>query len=838
MSSATNVRLRREIVLSGMAAVVIPFCITGVVLYVMLSKSLLDIYRERATQMAKGVCTLIDGTLRQQLQMVKVFAGDPAAQEAVATGDYSVARAELRAHFASMGGPSMAFFIADRAGTIRADSTFDDQLGISIADRPYFRQGRAGRTSIYGPIHARAPAGSGRESQAIVLVTAPISTPGGFGGIVAAAIEIKHLVDTVGSTRIGKTGYAFVTDATGLIIVHPRPEYILDVNLNSEPGMQEIARRMTRRETGAEGYIFRGTRKIAGFAPMETAGWSAAFTQDYAEIVAPVNRVLFFVFASGIIFVAVAFTITLVLSRRVSTPVERMIALLQKITAHSGDLIVSIGLDRRITYANPAAEKAAGGGTLVGTEPIVTNPHGPPAEDIWKTLQGGKTWTGLVQPAARTADPPTFTVMILPVLGATGQVESYLEIGKDVTKELTLESRLRQAQKMEALGAMAGGIAHDFNNILSGIYGYSELCIAAAETREQVEEYVGEILRAAERARDLIRQILTFSRQTALEVKAVVPRYITNEAVKLMRASVRSAIEIQTSLESDSIVMAEPAQIHQIIANLCSNAVAAIGDRPGRIEVGLQDVEVDGETARLHPGLKPGPHVRMRVSDTGTGIDPAIIDRIFDPFFTTKPQGQGTGLGLSVVHGIVRQLDGAISVYSEPGRGTSFTVFLPIAANAAAEVSAPTAIPAPGTERVLLVDDEPAIIRTICAGLTGLGYSSVCYTDSNEALEAFAAHPSDFDIVVTDHLMPRMTGLQMAAGMREHRPTVPVIITSGFPSAELGREAERLGFQGLLAKPLNLYQIAAAIRQALDRQAGEGAEPAERTGKAKGPSAG
>jgi signal transduction histidine kinase/CheY-like chemotaxis protein len=817
MRVGKNLRFRTEMLLSGMAAVAIPFFITGGIVYFMLSQSLLDIYSDRSAQMAKDISTLIDRSLAHELQVVQAIAGDPDIQEAAANGDYSVARTELRAQFKSMNGPNMAFLVADRDGTIRADSTFEDQVGTNIADRMYFKRARNGQASFFGPVFARAPPGSGRERQPIVVVCAPIMLPDGFAGVVATAIEVRYFVDIMASTRIGRTGFAFLTDSSGIVIVHPRSQYILSLNMYSEPGMQEIARRIMRRETGAEGYTLRGTRNIAGFAPVESTGWTALFTQEHAEIVAPVNRILLFLLGSGAVFVAIVLVIMALLSRRVSRPVERMIDLLQQLTANSQDIIVSIGLDRRITYANPAAEKhlRGGSGTLVGTEPCLTNLHGAPSDEIWKGLEEGKTWTGVIQPAALDADPPVFTVMILPVRGGTGRVESYLEIGKDVTKEFALEARLRQSHKMEALGTMAGGIAHDFNNILTGIYGYTELCLAVDGTPAEAEEYIREIMQAADRARDLTRQILTFSRQTTLEVKAIYPKHIVREAVKLMQASLRPGIQLASTLGSDAVIMAEPTQVHQIIVNLCTNAIAAIGSREGRIEVDLADIDIDEEYARMHPGLRPGPHVRLQVSDTGSGIDPAIKDRIFDPFFTTKPQGEGTGLGLSVVHGIVRRLNGTISVYSEVGSGTAFTVLVPVSLVKHADVNQAGSIPARGTERVLLVDDEQSIVRTTCAGLSSLGYAVKCYTDSAEALQAFSEHPEEYDIVVTDNVMPRMTGLELARCIRERRPDLPIIISSGFFASELEKEAARLGIQGLLTKPLGHHELAAAIRKAL-----------------------
>ena len=259
-----------------------------------------------------------------------------------------------------------------------------------------------------------------------------------------------------------------------------------------------------------------------------------------------------------------------------------------------------------------------------------------------------------------------------------GTVANYITVQRDVTLELKLEQQYRQAQKMEAIGALAGGIAHDFNNILAAILGYTQIAIDTVQDRPATRKHLQAILKATDRAISLVRQILTFSRKTDQEQKPVMPKIVIKEAVKLLRASLPSTIEIRQNIRSDSVVIADPTQIHQVVMNLCTNAGYAMQEHGGSLEVSLVDVDLDAESAEQYPGLSPGRHIKLLVADTGSGISPEIIERIFDPFFTTKPHGEGTGLGLSVVHGIIESCGGAISVHSEPGRGTTFEIYLPV----------------------------------------------------------------------------------------------------------------------------------------------------------------
>ena len=408
-------------------------------------------------------------------------------------------------------------------------------------------------------------------------------------------------------------------------------------------------------------------------------------------------------------------------------------------------------------------------------------------------------------------------VTITPVRNAAGQVGSYLGVGRDVTRELIMEAQVRQAQKMEAIGTLAGGIAHDFNNILSAIFGFTEVALQAVRDHTDAQPYLSEVLEASDRARDLVSQILAFSRQSGEGTKLLQPRHIIREALKLLRASLPSTIAIRESITSDAMVLGDPSQVHQVIMNLCTNAGYAMKDTGGVLEVGLREVELDEEFVSRHPEARAGRHLVLTVADTGPGIPPQIRERIFDPFFTTKPQGEGTGLGLSVVHGIVSSMGGVVTVESEPGKGSVFSVYVPIAQGEEPPALAgqPVEIHR-GTEHLLVVDDEEALMRVEKAMLEGLGYSVRGSTNSRSALEAFRAAPDSFDAVIADYTMPNMTGYQLARKLREIRADIPIILCSGYLDPNMEKAVRGAGISAFVRKPISRRELALTLRQVLD----------------------
>ncbi|MGB2688098.1 MAG: PAS domain S-box protein, partial [Desulfobacterales bacterium] len=339
---------------------------------------------------------------------------------------------------------------------------------------------------------------------------------------------------------------------------------------------------------------------------------------------------------------------------------------------------------------------------------------------------------------------------------------------RDISHQKKLEAQLQQAQKMEAIGTLAGGIAHDFNNILSSVIGYTELALDNEKRGTFQHKNLQQILYSGNRAKDLVKQILTFSRQVDQKQKPIQVKPIVKEVLKMLRATIPSTVEIEQIVQSNALVMGDPTQIHQILMNLCANAAHAMEDNGGLLTVRLLDAELDSDFISNHPDLKPGPYINLTVTDTGHGISPDVVKKIFDPFFTTKEKG--TGMGLSVVHGIVRSHGGDIYVYSEPGKGSTFKVCLPvIESRFKPEERAESPIPK-GTERILFIDDEPAIMKLGKQTLESLGYDVVARNSSIEALELFKKKKDRFDLVITDMTMPNMTGEKLAEKLMQIRP--------------------------------------------------------------------
>jgi PAS domain S-box-containing protein len=394
----------------------------------------------------------------------------------------------------------------------------------------------------------------------------------------------------------------------------------------------------------------------------------------------------------------------------------------------------------------------------------------------------------------------------------------YMAIVQDITIRKKLEEQFRQAQKMEAMGTLAGGIAHDFNNILSSINGYTELARLKMVGNPEVRDYLGAVLKAGQRAAALVRQILAFSRRETLERAPIQLRPIVTECVDLLRATIPATVEISTSLAADApIVLADATQIHQILMNLGTNAWQAMKSGSGAIRFRLERLMVDAALAATQPRLRPGNYARISVTDTGSGMDQATLRRIFEPFFTTKPQGEGTGLGLSVVHGIMESHDGAISVYSQPGEGTVFHLYFPAHVGQEAGSADLTVGPVPrgNGERILLVDDEELLVNMGREALKGLGYLAESTTRPADALAQIRADPSRFALMVTDQTMPGMTGLALAEEVRLIRPELPIMLMTGYSGSLMPERIESAGIRQLLLKPATLHALGTAVHDVL-----------------------
>ncbi len=404
-----------------------------------------------------------------------------------------------------------------------------------------------------------------------------------------------------------------------------------------------------------------------------------------------------------------------------------------------------------------------------------------------------------------------------PLKGEDGRIEGVVAISRDITERKQLEEQLQQSQKMEALGTLAGGIAHDFNNTLAAIFGYAQLSQRHVEPESKLDQNLQQIFLAANRAKDLVKQILSFSHKSTVEKEPLEIHLVVKEAVKFLQASIPKTVLLRECIAAETgTILANPTQIHRVMMNLCTNASQAMQNQGGVIDVRLAPVLVDPTSAASHPDLRPGPYVLLEVKDDGPGMDAPTIKRIFEPFFTSKKLGEGTGMGLSVVHGIVQSCGGAILVESRPNQGATFSVYLPRKLGVTRISPVKPVVLQRGTEHILLVDDESTLVQLGEQLFGSLGYRVTGSTDSREALELFRRTPTEFDLVILDLTMPKLSGENLAREILALRPDIPVIFYTGYPGAMDEERARSIGVKALLIKPLSRAKFATELRRVLD----------------------
>lgn len=419
-----------------------------------------------------------------------------------------------------------------------------------------------------------------------------------------------------------------------------------------------------------------------------------------------------------------------------------------------------------------------------------------------------------------------FAHRVYPVFNDQQDVVQLALFARDVTEErrheaqlAQLENQLRQAQKMEAVGTLAGGIAHDFNNILSAVIGYTDLALTEVQKGTLLHRNLSEVLFAGNRAKELVGQILSISRPDTQEMRPVPLNSLVKEAMKMLRSTIPSSIRLRERVCREQLtVVADPTQLHQIIVNLATNAKQAIPEQSGEVEVWLDRILFDEQLGAAHPELIPGPYARLSVRDTGTGIPKEQQEKIFEPYFTTKERGEGTGLGLYVVHGIVTAHQGKIVVSSQPDQGSLFQVYLPLAeGESGPEIRPESAGELPGgSEAILVVDDEQAIVNMVRQLLERLGYRVTSRHSSLEALKVFQGAPDAFDLVITDMTMPGLTGVQLAGELFKSRPGLPIILCTGYSDTVSEDSIWQHGLAKYLKKPINREELAVSVRQVLD----------------------
>ena len=699
--------------------------------------------------------------------------------------------------------------------------------------------------------------------------TLTLSIPAARGGILVGYINLQYLTSMVQKFS-NEHSYAIITDQEGTIIAEAlgnRVQHRVDLR-NLEPVRLGLSGKF-----GTYRVVDKGEDNILSIVSLPLTNWLIMYFQHYDNAFSPVIKIKEMLIFGALATALLAFLIALLGARLTFSQLTILMSNAKKIAA--GDYstfptsprfrefqeldqnfrsmaqaieeredtlkeserihrnlveavpygIQEFDVNGTVTYTNRAFEKILehSRGEVIG-KPIwhfeVTKEKKLEIEEFLADIVKKQPHPSTYFRQVRTAKNNLIDIQVdwQYKYSPEGELLGFINIITDITEKKLLEGNLRQAQKMEAIGTLAGGIAHDFNNILAAILGYSELVLDDLPSNSQEYRNQKQVIKACHRARDLVQHLLIFSRKQEHNKTPIELHQIIEEALKLLRATIPSTIHINQIINHDcGVVEANSTQIHQVILNLCTNAAHAMQKQGGILEIKLEKVHLNDGDLPIHADSKPGEFAKITISDTGEGIPQDNLERIFDPFFTTKKTGEGTGMGLAVVHGIVMSHSGFINVESTPGKGTVFTLFFPSIASAAQKHDEDHEVFLGSGEHILVVDDEQAIVEYTRNMLNRIGYTTSVSTDSAGALKMFMTQPDKIDLVLTDQTMPEVTGIEMARKMLIIRPDLPVILCTGYSPAVSAKEAKLEGITEFVMKPLDRQTLSQKIARALGK---------------------
>lgn len=514
------------------------------------------------------------------------------------------------------------------------------------------------------------------------------------------------------------------------------------------------------------------------------------------------------------------------LTKRIA--MERQMKQLAVAVEQSTESIMITDVDGAILYVNSAFENTTGypSTEVLGQQASLLNSDAHDEEFYQKlsqTIAAGKTWEGRIAKLKKDGNQFNEEAVIYPIRDDNDNVINFVTISRDITQELAIEKQMRQHQKMNAIGELAGGVSHDFNNILAAILGYVALTMNSLEEDSKPYGYLNEVLKAGDRATKLVRQILTFSRQEEQSFQPIELQTIIDDSLSMVKTTIKHNVTVESDIDPKcGAIMGDPTQMQQVIVNLCTNAVHALGqEEKGTLRVSLKQVELLGQKADDRMvALDPGLYCCITVSDTGSGMPPEVVERIFEPYFTTKKKGEGTGFGLSIVHGIVGKHSGSITVDSVEGEGTTFNLYFPlIIGNAEQEKKAVDRSTPEGYGRILFVDDDQAVLTMGREILESFGYSVVTATNGRRAIETLRQDPASFDALVSDYSMPEMNGHELIRDSLEIRSDLPAILCSGYMEKVEGENITELGHTAFMSKPIDWRELSRTIQGEINKLA-------------------
>ncbi len=733
--------------------------------------------RQDLSWAAEDIGSHVRSWVRQHMHAVRTLAG-------VARQLGTAPSAELQEETATITSAFPDFhnmYVANADGTTVAfhppvNARGESTIGLNFADRDYFRRLRATRREVISDVFP----GRGGIFAPIVTFSAPVMRDGEFEGFALGALDLGHLGSLLGTYERETSLRISLIDRRDLVIASTAPE------LEPHQGFHHAA---PGRKLEVRGDSYRWMPTARGLPAMTR--WQGSYYVTESSVapdlpwtlvveasLAPLQTVMYTAYSRNLLVMLVLAVFALAVAFLISRWMARPVARLARITGLLPD---------RLLRDTPEEWPSSS------------------VNEIQTLIHNTRSMRGELRESFRQ----------LHNHGADLERVN-LALRQEIAERQRLEEQVRQKQKMEAIGTLAGGIAHDFNNILTAILGYAELAKHDAADRPQAQKSIDQVIVSASRAKRLVQQILTFSRRRAEARVPVLLQPILREALTLLRATLPSTIAIEEHCDQAAgAVIANPTQIHQIVMNLSSNAEAAMRDHGGVLEVRLDDLQLDRDLPVTHPPLAPGRYLRLRVRDTGRGIDPKRIDRIFEPFYTTKQVGEGTGMGLAVVHGIVAGHGGSIAVNSELGRGTTVEIYLPRVHERPVDQPVEHPRHPQGQGRILVVDDEQAIVELEQEVLEQHGYDVTAAHSGSEALEELRRDPERYDLIITDQTMPGMTGDELAREARVIRPDLPIILCTGYSHRIDDERARALGIDAFLMKPFAARDLAGHVSRLL-----------------------